>query len=839
MVLLSIRQRERMTKKANPTKSHGSFIGRFILKPLVFLAGIGICCAMLAVLAIRLTWSSLPDLNAMTDYRPRLPLYIYTADNELLAEYGDERRNVLHLQEIPEVMRHAILAAEDDGFYTHGGVDWMGVARAALANIVSGAKTQGASTITMQVARNFYLSSEKKFTRKFYELLLTYKIENNLTKDQILELYMNQIYLGHRSYGFAAAARTYFGKPLSEITLAEAAALASIPKSPSRTNPRTNLKATLARQHYVLNRMLELKYITKEQYDQAMAEQLVVRSAKAIDDSEKVARHGQYVAELARQLMYSQYGNGLYSRGLKVYTTVHSADQQAAYQAVREGLLRYTRRKPYTGPAAQLDLPANIENNPDEMGDIIQEIREKYPDSDDILSAIVLSADKNKVVVMRDVDKIIELTGSSLNNAKRSLADNVSPSRKIKRGSVVYIEELLDNKKQPYWSIINLPLVQAALVALDPQDGAIKAMMGGFDFNFGDFNRATQAWRQPGSTFKPFIYAASLERGVTPETVVSDQPFVLDASKTGGKPWTPKNYGNSYTVSQTVRQGLYKSKNMISIRLLETVGPDYASSFIQRLGFDMSRQPPKGAYLTMALGTGSVTPLQMAAAYAIFANGGYRVNPYLIDHVDDINVQNGNVVTIMKTNPQRAGDEKNRVMDPRTAYVMNDLLRGVARAGTAARASAILKRTDLAGKTGTTNRAVDAWFAGYTPKLVAITWLGFDQPTSLGDRETGGGAALPIWIDFMSKALKNIPNSPVGKMPSGLSKVGNNFYFDEFPPGKAITSIGLRNSSIDPNTPVGTPIPIGQPEGKTPANPDSIGNLIQSMGSAGGPNVNF
>lgn len=826
-----------MTKKAPPQK-RGSLIGRFILKPLVFLIGIAVCCAMLGVLAARLTWTSLPDLKAMTDYRPRLPLYIYTADNQLLAEYGDERRNVLHLQEIPEVMRHAILAAEDDGFYSHGGVDWMGVARAALANLLSGAKTQGASTITMQVARNFYLSSEKKFTRKFYELLLTYKIEHNLTKDQILELYMNQIYLGHRSYGFAAAARTYFGKPLSEVTLAEAAALAGIPKSPSRTNPRTNLNATLARQHYVLGRMLELNYITQEQYNQAINEKLIVRGSQSVDESEKVARHGQYVAELARQLMYSQYGNGLYSRGLKVYTTVNSADQQAAYQAVREGLLTYTRRKPYTGPAAQLDLPDNIENNPEEIGDIIQDIREKYPDSDDILSALVLSADKNKVVVMRDTDMILELTGISLNNSKRSLADNVSPSRRIKRGSVVYIEKLIDTKtKQPYWSIINLPLVQSALVALDPQDGAIKAMMGGFDFNFGDFNRATQAWRQPGSTFKPFIYAASLERGVTPETVVSDQPFVLSASKTGSKPWTPKNYGNSYTVSQTVRQGLYKSKNMISIRLLETVGPDYAADFIQRLGFDMSRQPPKGAYLTMALGTGSVTPLQMATAYAVFANGGYRVNPYLIDRVDDMNVQNGHVVTIMKTKPQRAGDEKNRVMDPRTAYVMNDLLRGVARFGTAARASAILKRTDLAGKTGTTNRAVDAWFAGYTPKLVAVTWLGFDQPTSLGDRETGGGAALPIWIDFMSKALKHVPVTPPEKMPAGLSKVGNNFYFDEFPPGKAISSIGLSNSSIDPNTPVGTPIPIGQPE-KAPQG-DSIGNLIQSMGPTGGPPVRF
>lgn len=812
-----------MTTESSIHKKRGSFVSRFILKPFVFLTGVGICFALLGILAVQLTWTSLPDLKAMTEYRPRLPLYIYSADKVLLAEYGDERRNVLNLQEIPMVMRQAILAAEDDSFYQHGGVDWKSVGRATLTNLSSGAKMQGASTITMQVARNFYLSSDKNFTRKFYEILLTYKIEKNLTKDQILELYMNQIYLGHRSYGFAAAARTYFGKPLSEVTLAEAAALASIPKSPSRVNPRTNLEATRVRQQYVLNRMLALNYITQAQYDQAKAEKLVVRSFEKDDNETKISRHGQYVAELARQLMHTQYGDNLYGRGLKVYTTVHSKDQQAAYQAVRTGLLNYTRRKPYTGPAAQLDLPTGLETDRTQMENFLSDMREKHPDSDELLSVVVLSATPSKVIVMRSPDEILELTGSSLNNARRSLANNVSPSRKIKRGSVIYIEKMRNDT----WNIVGIPLAQAALVALDPRNGAIKAMIGGFDSGLGDFNRVTQAWRQPGSIFKPFVYAAGLERGLTAETQISDQPFILSSRQTGGKVWQPKNAGNSYSYSQTMRLGLYKSKNMVSIRILEAVGPEYMESFLKRLGFDMNRQPPKGAFLTMALGTGSVTPLQMAASYAIFANGGFRVNPYIIDYVEDVNIQNSSEVPIMimKTTPLQAGDEKNRVMDARTAYVMNDIMQGVTRSGTAAAASRSLGRSDIAGKTGTTNRSVDAWFAGYTPHLVAVTWLGFDQPTSLGDRETGGGAALPIWINFMSKALKGVPVASAPKMPAGLSKVGNNFYFKEFPVDKAIMAVGLGDSSAPT---IGSASDIPKKTTPIPRN-DSIGNLIQSF----------
>ena len=811
-----------MNTQASPqeNKHRGSFFSRFILKPLFFMIGIGMCLVLLAVLAVTLTWPNLPDLKAMTDYRPRIPLRIYSADKVLLAEYGDERRNVLNLQEIPEVMREAILAAEDDNFYSHGGVDWSGVGRAVLANLTSGAKSQGASTITMQVARNFYLSSEKSFIRKFYELLLTYKIESTLTKDQILELYMNQIYLGHRSYGFAAAARTYFNKSLADVSIAEAAILASVPKSPSRTNPRSNLEATKVRQHYVLDRMLKLNYITQAEYDQAKAEEIVVSSRDQGAPEYKIARHGQYVAELARQLMFNQYQDNVYGRGLNVYTTVHSQDQQNAYDAVRSGILNYTRRKAYTGPAEQLSLPEGLENDKKKMAAFIEDVREKHPDSDEILAAVVLSASNNKVVLMREAGEPIELTGNSLNNARRSLAASVSESRRIKRGSVVYIEKMKDS-----WSIINLPLVQGAFVALNPEDGAIQSMIGGFDFHLGDFNRVTQAWRQPGSTFKPFVYAAGLERGLTPETNVSDMPFTLTARQTGSKPWQPKNYGDSYTPSQTLRNGMYKSKNMVSIRILEAVGPDFAMDFISRFGFDPKRQPPKGAYLTMALGAGSVTPLQMAGAYSVFANGGFRINPYIITHVVD-----SNGVTIMQAQPLKAGDEAHRVIDARTAYVMNDILRGVARSGTAARTEATLKRNDIAGKTGTTNRSFDAWFVGYTPKLVGVSWLGFDQPNSLGDRETGGGAAMPIWMSYMSKALKNVPVVQPGKLPDGLSKVSNNFYYQEFPQGKAITSLGAGAGS---GAVPGAAKPVQQRKN------DAIGDLIQSFNPTGGPPIRF
>ena len=751
---------------------------RFFIKMGIFCGGLAFCGILLGGMALALAWPNLPDLHAMTDYRPRVPLRIYTSDHVLIGEFGEERRNVLRFNEIPDVMKSAVLAAEDDRFYEHGGIDWLGVARAGLANVVSMSKSQGASTITMQVARNFYLSSEKTYSRKFYELLLTFKIESELTKDQILELYMNQIYLGHRAYGFAAASRTYFGKPLSQVTIAEAAMLAGLPKAPSRYNPIANFERAKTRQNYVLGRMHALGYLTDAEYQQAKAQSIEIRAAEGTPAG-GYAIHGEYVAELARQLLYGVYKDELYSRGINIYTTVNSKDQEAAYGAVREGILQYTRRAVYPGPEEQLELPEGIESDPQALDEFLDTVFEKHADSGDLLAGVVLSASPTEIKVLRSANEVIDITDkSALKVVARSLGAKTPEDKRLKRGSVVYLHKFGDG-----WEVINMPAVQAALVALSPQDGAIRAMIGGFDFYRGKFNRVTQAWRQPGSNIKPFIYAASLERGLTPATQISDQPFELTSAQTGGRPWRPKNYGNAYSPMLTMRQGLYKSKNMVSIRILQAIGPQYAQDYLTRFGFDKARQP---AVLPLALGAGSVTPLQLAGAFSVFANGGYRVAPYLIERVTD---SSGKV--LMQSKPIVANDEAARAIDPRTAYVMDNMLRGVATSGTAARAHVLLKRSDIAGKTGTTNESVDAWFSGYTPALVATAWMGFDQPKSLGSRETGGGVAMPIWVDYMKTALKDVPEQKPRPRPEGLIVDHGEFYFSEFPPGEAVARLGL------------------------------------------------
>jgi penicillin-binding protein 1A len=789
--------------KGNSGATH-SWLARFMLKAAIFVAGLGVCGALLVSLALALAWPNLPDLSAMIDYRPRVPLRIYTADKVLIGEFGEERRNVLRFNEIPDVMKSAILSAEDDRFYQHGGIDWAGVARAMVANLTHMSKSQGASTITMQVARNFYLSSEKTYTRKFYELLLTFKIEATLTKDQILDLYMNQIYLGHRAYGFAAASRTYFGKQLGDITPAEAAMLAGIPKAPSRFNPIANFQRAKTRQLYVLGRMHNLGYLTDEEYEKAKNQEIEIKSAPGTP-SGGYSIHGDYVAELARQLLYSVYQDNIYSRGFNIYTTINSEDQEAAYKAVRDGILDYTRRAVFPGPMETISLPEGIENKPEEFDALLDGLQEKYPDDDDMLTGVVLEASPTHIKVARTASEIIDVTDKgALKIVARGLGKNAKDQYRISRGSVVYM-----HKDGDHWEVINMPTVQAAFVSVRPQDGAVQAMVGGFDFEEGKFNRVTQAWRQPGSAFKPFLYASSLERGLTPATQISDEPFMLTAAQTGSKAWTPKNYGSKYEPMLTMRQGLYKSKNMVSIRIMQAVGPKYVQDYITRFGFDRERQP---AVLPMALGAGSVTPLQLAGAYAVFANGGYRVPPYLIDYVTD---SAGKV--IMRSKPTVAGDAAARVIDPRTAYVMNDMLRGVATYGTSARVHRELKRDDIGGKTGTTNDSHDAWFAGFTPKLVGVAWMGFDKPKSLGQGETGGGASLPIWLGYMREALKDQPQTPPGPVPDGLTRVDGEFYFDEFPPGKAVARVGLPS-------PADIPVDGGQ---------DGIGALLNQLGRRG------
>jgi penicillin-binding protein 1A len=725
---------------------------------------------ILAAIALAVAYPNLPEISSLADYRPKLPMRVYSADEVLLGEYGEERRQFAPIAEIPKVMRDAVLAIEDARFYQHGGVDYIGIIRAGLAN-VGESRSQGASTITMQVARNFYLPTEKTLSRKVYEILLSLKIERQLTKDQILEVYMNQIFLGQRAYGFAAASEIYFGKPLKNISVAEAAMLAGLPKAPSTFNPIANPKRARQRQQYIIDRMFENGFITEEQADAARAETLVYRS------NISVPLHAEYVAETARQLIYSQYGDSAYTRGLNVYTSVRSVEQETAYRALRRGITDYEKRQIYRGPEAYVDLPAD----PKALDARIAEALEEHPDNDEIKAAVVLEASPKQVVAVLHSGDMLTITGEGLRPATSGLAPKGNPKVQIRRGAVV--RAIKGAKDQ--WSLTQVPEVEGAFISLDPTTGAIRSMVGGFDNAKSKFNHATQAWRQPGSSFKPFIYSAALEKGFTPATVINDAPLFFDAAATGSQPWEPKNYDGTFDGPMSMRRALAKSKNMVSIRILEAIGTGYAQSWITRFGFDADKHLP---YLPMALGTGSVTPLQMASAYAVFANGGYRINPILVTRITD---NKGRIVTQTEPAPL---DESARAIDARNAFMISSLLQEVTRSGTAARAQALLKRTDVYGKTGTTNDSQDAWFAGYTKGLVGVVWIGYDQPRKLGDRETGGGLSLPVWIDYMSVALKGVKPSEYTP-PEGVLNVGGEWYYEEYGPGHGVAAVGLDVAS--------------------------------------------
>jgi len=759
---------------------------RWIFRAFLWIGGLGLAGGIALLLtvgvALSMAYPNLPDVSDLADYRPKLPLRIYSSEGALLGEFGEERRNLTPIGEIPTVVKDAVLAIEDARFFQHGGVDYKGMMRAVLANL-GRVKSQGASTITMQVARNVYLSSEKTFTRKIYEILLTFKLEHLLTKDQILEIYMNQIYLGNRAYGFAAASEAYFGKPLKSVSIAEAAMLAGLPKAPSAYNPISNPKRARSRQLYIIERMQENGYITAEEAAEAKQEKITIRSGY---DNTRV--HAEYVAEMVRQLIFSQYGNEAYTRGLNVYTTLNAGNQEAAYAALRRGIMDYERRQHYRGPEQFVSLPTAAE----EVEDAIDEALANHPDNGDILAAVVLEATSRKIVAARANGDTLEITGDGLKPAQSGLSDKAAPNIKIRRGAVIRVAKTPKNA----WEITQLPEVEGALVAVDPRNGAIKALVGGFDFDKNKFNHAAQAWRQPGSSFKPFIYSAALEKGFTPATVVNDAPLFFDAGVTGSQPWEPKNYDGRYDGPMTMRTGLAKSKNMVSIRILQAVGPKTAQEWVTRFGFEAEKHP---AYLTMALGAGSVTPLQMASAFSVFANGGYRVNPWLITRVTD---HKGRVIS---ENPPPDISDLPRAIDARNAFVMNNLLQEVTRSGTAARAQATLKRTDLHGKTGTTNDSVDAWFAGYQPTLAAVTWIGYDKPRNLGSRETGGGLSLPVWINFMERALKGVPVMEA-TVPPGVVNVGGEWFYEEYSRNAGVANVGLENrptpsSTVAPQAP--------------------------------------
>jgi penicillin-binding protein 1A len=761
---------------------------RLLAFPVLLLAGSGVIAGALLSLILLLAYPNLPSLEVLTDYRPKVPLRVYSAEGILIGEFGGERRSIVTIDEVPKVMKQAILAAEDERFYQHTGVDYQGVIRAAYFNLTSGGRRQGASTITMQVARNFFLSKEKTLTRKLYEALLAFKIEASLSKDEILQLYINQIYLGQRAYGFAAAAQTYFGKALKDVNLAEASMLAGLPKAPSSFNPVVNPKRAKQRQLYVLRRMHELGHISDEELAKVQKAPLGIKH-----QANEYGLRAEYVAEMVRQMLYERFAEDVYTKGYRIYTTITKSDQQAAYAALRRGVLDYDRRHGYRGAEAYVELPAGGPTD-----EAIEETLAERPDSDDLLAAVVLEASPKRVRAVLRGGEVVTIAGEGLKFAQKMLDDKAAPNKRIRRGAVIRVQR--DEKR--HWHILQLPEVESALVAISPVDGRVRALVGGFDFNRNKFNHATQAWRQPGSSFKPFVYSAALEKGFTPASIIDDAPVVVDAEQTGGQSWEPHNYDAKYDGPMRLRVGLAKSKNMVSIRVLQAIGPRYAQDYITRFGFDADKHPP---YLTMALGAGSVTPWQMARGFAIFANGGYRVEPYLVQRIVD---DRGNVLA--QAQPPHAGDESLRVIDARNAFIMDSMLHDVVRYGTAARARS-LGRDDLAGKTGTTNDLVDAWFAGYQPTLTAIAWIGFDQPRKLGNRETGSAAALPIWMNYMGAALKGV-DEMFQQVPNGVvrikvgaetglaspdSTLSEYFYRENVPP--------LEPAALDPVTPAPEP----------------------------------
>ena len=700
-------------------------------------------------IAATVIYPALPSLDALTDYHPKQPLRVYSEDKYLIGEFGEERRAYIKIENVPQNLKDAVLAIEDRRFYQHNGIDVKGILR-AIKNNLTGQGHEGASTITMQVAKNFFTTPNGKRTlvTKINEALLAIKIEHSLSKDKILELYLNQIYLGQRSYGFAAASQVYYGKPLDKINLAESALLAGLPKAPSNYNPFVNPKRAIGRQREVLRDMFRFGFIKEDIYQAALKQPLRFKASKQSRDLA-----ADYVAEIVRESLFTKYQEDIYSSGLSVYTTIRKSSQEAANAAVREGILEYDLRHGYRGPEKLLNIESLASTD---KKSALDNALDEIDEFNGFMPAIITKISPKAIQTHAKNGEAIEVTGKGLAFVEKTLLEKDPAKRLLKVGAVVRLI-----KTGGTWKIVQLPQVQAALVALDPKNGAIRALVGGFDFNQSKFNHVTQAWRQPGSSFKPFIYSAALEKGYSPATIVEDAPLNFSAAETGNKDWSPQNYENGFEGPIRLRQALAKSVNTVAIRILQAIGPEYAQDYITRFGFAAKDHP---AYLTMALGAGSATPYQMATAYAVFANGGYRVKPNLIAKIVD---QKGSV--ILTTKFDDADNGAPRVIDARNAFIMNSMLQSVIRGGTAAKALQ-LGRSDIAGKTGTTNDHMDAWFAGYSPKQVAVAWIGFDKPQNLGRSETGAAAALPIWIKYMAGALKDTPEMGM-VMPDGIMVV--------------------------------------------------------------------
>lgn len=763
------------TKKQAPSRLRG-----FIL--LALAAIVLFVAVIVGYIALRVL-PNVPALDAVTDYRPKIPLRVYTADNVLIGEFGEEHRDFVPINKIPDLMKKSLLAIEDARFYEHGAIDFQRGIGAVVSNLRHGFGAGGGSTITMQVARNFFLSREKHLSRKVNEIALAYKIEAALSKDEILELYMNQIYLGQRAYGFASAARAYFNKNLDQLSVAEMAMLAGLPQNPSRHNPVANPKRARERQHAVLGRMRALNYITESQYQAALEEPLRVNTRGQEFDT-----HAEYVAELARQAAYAQFKDEAYTRGIKVTTTILKAEQEAAYAAVRRNVIAYDQRHGWRGPEGRIELP----EDPEEREDAIADALGKRPSSDGLVPAVVLSVTSKSARVETEDGETVDLSGAAIRFAQAGLNPNAKETLRLGPGAIIRVSKEAKGR----WTVTQVPQVAAAFVAIDADSGAYHALVGGFDYNFQKFNHVTQAWRQPGSGMKPFVYSAALEKGYSPATRILDAPLDLPGED-AGKTWSPQNDDGKWDGPITMRRALAESKNVPSVRLLRSVSVPFAHEFIGKFGFDLQRQPKN---FTLALGTGAVTPLQMAGAYAVFANGGYQVQPYLIAKIEDAD---GKV--IQQAAPPAAHNEEQRVLDARNAFITDSMLRDVTRYGTGAAATKALNRSDIAGKTGTTSDAVDGWFSGYGGNVVAVAWMGYDDPRSLGGREFGATLALPIWIDYMKVALAKRPQEERAQ-PEGLVRENDDWVYTEYAETPVLGGIDLdQQPAADPNAPPADP----------------------------------
>jgi len=704
----------------------------------------------------------LPDTAVLKETQFQVPLRIFSAEGQLIAEFGEKRRIPVLYNEIPHHLIQAILSSEDDRFFEHPGVDYHGLLRAVYSLATTGVKAQGGSTITMQVARNFFLSREKTYLRKLNEIILALQIEQKLTKEEILTLYLNKIYLGNRAYGIGAAAKVYYGKSLQELTLPQFAMIAGLPKAPSKFNPIVNPERAQLRRDYVLRRMWEVGHISQEDFDTAIQAPIT-----ASYHSRNVEVYAPYIAEMVRTQLIKQYGDDAYNIGLNVFTTIQAKHQHAANTALQSALLAYDKRHGFRGARNKAVIEQTM------TAEDFEQLLSSFESIGPLHPGIVISSQAEFARVYVKNNEIIDLSTESLTWARQQLSTNRRGKAISKASDVLAIGDIihLHQDKGGVWQLAQLPEAEGALIAVSPFDGAVTALNGGFEYFQNKFNRVSQSRRQPGSGFKPFIYSAALEKGYTAATIINDAPVVFD-NPSDENVWRPQNYSGKFFGPTRLRVALTNSRNLVSIRILRDIGADYVIDYAKKFGFDTTQMPQS---LSLALGSGSASPWDMARAYSALANGGYRVEPYIIQRIED---ENGEImmqaqpltvcetcIASSETSLEEEGDifsskPATRIMSTQNNYIMNSLLRDVVRYGTGRKAMS-LGRSDLAGKTGTTNDQVDAWFNGFHPELVAISWVGFDSPKTLGRYETGGRAALPMWIDFMKVALNDLPEEPL------------------------------------------------------------------------------